>query len=67
MRLGDAIGLGIITAFWVGADVYLLFNPNVADGLGSYTGVSGAALEWTVFILGAIICIGIGWYLENYG
>lgn len=67
MRPGDAIGLGIITAFWVGADIYLLLHPYVADGLGSYIGVSGEGLEWLVFILGTIICVGVGWYVEQYG
>lgn len=60
MRLGDQIGLVIITAFWMLFDVYLLFNPLVADGLGSYLGVSGAVFEFIVLGVGGAVSIGIG-------
>jgi hypothetical protein len=67
MELGEAIAVGFVTVFWIGADLYLLFNPNVAGGLSWTLGVSPPVLEWGVFFLGCFASWGTHWVAENAG
>ncbi len=59
MELGDAIGVGIVTAFWFGLEVYLLVNRPLAEGLALRLGVPDGVLEGGLFILGLLATWGV--------
>jgi hypothetical protein len=54
-----AIAVGVVTAFWAGFDLYLLFvNPVLSSALGSDIGTSDRGFELAVFVAGTLLTLG---------
>jgi len=65
MELAETIAVGLVTVFWIGVDLYLLFDPLVAEGLSSQLGVSPIVLEFGVLVLGLVLTGVVHWAADQ--
>jgi hypothetical protein len=54
MDLWEALGVGIVTAFWVAVDVTFVLDPYLADWIAADLRVSRDVLEIGVFVAGCV-------------
>lgn len=63
--MAEAVAVGLVTAFWILIDLWLLLNPDIADGLAGNLGTSAIVLEFGVLFLGGLATWTTHWAAEN--